>query len=122
MTGFYLTQIHYLAEEWFTRAGCLVVILGVWSSLGVIVQERLIVRQSQWRRNRALNKFKLKHAQVKDKAQLEQERNAINSEFDKQVTRAVDHLKLSIGAREVSLLISGTLIWGFGDLLFRLVN
>lgn len=118
--GIYLTEIQYMNTEWFTRAGCLVVVLGVWSSLGVIIQERIIIRQSQWRRNRALSKFKLKHAKEKDQSLIDSEKTAINEEHDKHVAQAIDHLRLSIGALEVSLLVSGTLVWGFGDLLFRL--
>lgn len=120
-SGFYLTKIQYLNSEWFTRAGCLVVIIGVWASLGVIIQERIIVRQSVWRRNRALNKFKLKYAKEKDQAIIDAEKSAINLEHDKQLSKAIEHLRLSIGALEVSLLVSGTFIWGFGDLIFKLL-
>jgi uncharacterized membrane protein YcjF (UPF0283 family) len=119
--GVYLTKIQYLETEWFTRAGCLVVVLGVWSSLGVIIQERIILRQSQWRRNRALNKFKLKHAKEKDQTIIDSEKVVINEEHDKHVAKAIDHLRLSIGALEVSLLVSGTFVWGFGDLIFKLL-
>lgn len=119
--GVYLTEIQYLNTEWFTRAGCLVVVIGVWSSLGVIIQEQIIVRQSQWRRNRALNKFKLKYAKEKDQAVIDAERSAIQQEHDKHVAQAINHLRLSIGALEVSLLVSGTLVWGFGDLIFKLL-
>jgi uncharacterized membrane protein YcjF (UPF0283 family) len=119
--GVYLTKIQYLETEWFTRAGCLVVVLGVWSSLGVIIQERIILRQSQGRRNRALNKFKLKHAKEKDQTIIDSEKVVINEEHDKHVAKAIDHLRLSIGALEVSLLVSGTFVWGFGDLIFKLL-
>lgn len=97
------------------------VVLGVWSSLGVIIQERIILRQSQWRRNRALNKFKLKHAKEKDQTIIDSEKVVINEEHDKHVAKAIDHLRLSIGALEVSLLVSGTFVWGFGDLIFKLL-
>ena len=54
---------------------------------------------------------------MKDADQTEKELTEINEAFDNQMEEATQNLRLSIGALEVSLLLSGTFLWGFGDLL-----
>ena len=119
--GFYLSQIDYMNIEWFSRSGCVVVILGVWASLGVIFKEKLILQTMTWKKNKAFAKSKLKGFKHKHQA-IEDEIDEINAEHDKELTEQLQHLKMSIGALEVSLIITGTFIWGFGDILLILFN
>ncbi|PKG98384.1 hypothetical protein CXF95_14730 [Paraglaciecola sp. MB-3u-78] len=51
----------------------------------------------------------------------ETEISEINSNHDKELAEHLQHLRMSIGALEVSLLISGTLVWGFGDILLKFI-
>ncbi len=114
--GIYLTHIKFLNTEWVSRSGCLVVMLGIWSGLGVIVQERLLLGRLRWRRRNAMIAAK---ARIDAQPELEKEIDAIERAFEKQAEELTQRLKLSLGVLEVSLLLTGTFVWGFGDLLFR---
>ena len=120
--GYYLTQINYMNFEWFTRSGCMVIILGGWASLGVILKEKVIVQKHTWRRNQALAKSKFKILKGRHHHTLNQaEIDEINRTHDTELADQLQHLRMSIGALEVSLLISGTLVWGFGDIFLSLL-
>jgi hypothetical protein len=45
----------------------------------------------------------------------------VNADHDQRLHLAIQDLRLSVGVLEMSLLISGTLVWGFGDLIVRAV-
>ncbi|MDX2505858.1 MAG: hypothetical protein QNL62_15475 [Gammaproteobacteria bacterium] len=115
--GVYLSNIRFMNSEWLSRAGCLVVMIGMWSGIGGIFQEHLLVTRTRWRRRNAIirAKARLLEEQV-DFEQSEKELAQVNDAFDKQLTEATHSLRLSIGILEVSLLMSGTFLWGFGDL------
>lgn len=116
--GVYLTQIRFLATEWLWRSGSLVVVLGIWSGLGGIIQERLLISQLEFRRRLATARtLRYLRAQRADKDQREEKLAEVAKEYDEQADKISDHLRLSIGILEVSLLVTGTLLWGFGDLL-----
>ena len=105
-------------SEWLTRAGCVVVMLGIWSGVGGILQERLLVSRTKRRRRNAITAARARLSEeMKDADQTEKELTEINEAFDNQMEEATQNLRLSIGALEVSLLLSGTFLWGFGDLL-----
>lgn len=112
--GIYLSQIVWLNTEWFSRSGCLVVVLGVWSSIGVVVHEKLISRRANWIRNKELRQLTAKHL---DDNEIALSIDRINSAHDQRLSLAMQDLRLSVGVLEMSLLISGTLVWGFGDLI-----
>jgi uncharacterized membrane protein YcjF (UPF0283 family) len=121
-TGFHLTEISYMNVEWFTRSGCVVVILGVWASLGVVFKEKVLVQKNSWKRNQAFAKSKFRILKGKKHPTLgESEISEINSIHDKELADHLQHLRMSIGALEVSLLISGTLVWGFGDIMLKFI-
>ncbi|MGS2719049.1 hypothetical protein [Paraglaciecola aestuariivivens] len=112
--GLYLSHIAWMGLEWFTRAGCLVVVLGVWSSIGVVLHEKLITRRANWLRNKELRQLTAKKLNDSDIALgIDQ----INTSHDQRLSVAMQDLRLSVGVLEMSLLISGTLVWGFGDIL-----
>lgn len=107
-------------NEWLSRAGCVVVMLGIWSGVGGILQERLLISSTKWRRRNALTEAKARlDAEVDDPDQKEKELAKINEAFDNRIEEATQNLRMSIGALEVSLLLTGTFFWGFGDLLVR---
>ncbi len=94
--------------------------LGIWSGLGVLVQEKMLLARLGRRRRNALVKakadFELTPA---NSTELEKVLDDINQVFDQQTLELAQGLKLSLGVLEVSLLITGTFFWGFGDLFFR---
>ena len=119
--GFYLSYINFMDTEWLTRAGCAIVMLGIWSGLGVIVQERTMLTSMQKRRRNAITEAKARdHSNTADTLTLDKEIEEINEAFDKKILERTQQIRMSFGALEVSLLIFGTFIWGFGDLLVRL--
>lgn len=116
--GIYLSLIEYMNSEWLTRAGCVVVMLGIWSGVGGILQERLLVSRTKWRRRNAITAARARLSEEnKGVDQADKELTEINDAFDNQMEKATQNLRLSVGVLEVSLLLTGTFLWGFGDLL-----
>lgn len=114
--GLYLSQISWLHTEWFSRSGCLVVVLGVWSSIGVVFHEKLISRRANWIRNKELRQLKAKYS---EDTEIAMAIDKVNADHDQRLNLAIQDLRMSIGVLEMSLLISGTLVWGFGDLIVQ---
>ena len=116
--GVYLSLIEFMNNEWLTRAGCVVVMLGIWSGVVGILQERLLVSRTKWRRRNAITVARARLSEEsKDADQTDKELTEINEAFDNQMEEATQNLRLSIGVLEVFLLLTGTFLWGFGDLL-----
>ena len=116
--GLYLSKIAWLQAEWFSRSGCLVVVLGVWSSIGVVFHEKLISRRANWIRNKELKQLK---ARILDDSEIVLGIDKVNADHDQRLHLAIQDLRLSVGVLEMSLLISGTLVWGFGDLIVQAI-
>lgn len=119
--GAYLSRIEFMGEEWLSRSGCLVVILGIWSGLGGIIQERVLVSRLRLRRRMAVlrTKRRMRGRQVSQE-RIDEELEDIAKRFEENTRALSDRLRLSLGLLEVSLLMTGTFLWGFGDLLVRL--
>ncbi|MDH3387955.1 MAG: hypothetical protein OEN02_08615 [Gammaproteobacteria bacterium] len=118
--GVYLSHIRFMDSEWLSRAGCLIVMLGIWSSLGSIMQERLLSSRMRWRRRNALTAARARlQQQEAGEDVIEKELAEIDDNFDNHLSDQSLHMKLSLGFVEVSLLLTGTFLWGFGDLLVR---
>lgn len=118
--GIYLTKINFINIEWVTRSGCLVTLLGVWSSIGGVIQERLLVSRLNIQHRLALSKAKMKLRKINaPKEYIEKETLSIEDEFEDKLDYLKDHVRFQLGILEVSLLMAGTFIWGFGDLFFR---
>jgi hypothetical protein len=105
-------------NEWLSRAGCAIVMLGLWSGIGGILQEQLLISQMRWRRRNAITKARARLAEENvESERIEAELDQINEAFEKRVSEVTQNLRLSLGVLEVSLLMTGTFLWGFGDLL-----
>ncbi len=118
--GVYLTMIQFMHAEWLTRAGFLVVMLGIWSGIGGVLQERLFFSRSRRLRRNAITAAKARLIEESsDDDRIEKELKEINEAFDNQIADATQNIRLSIGILELSLLMTGTFLWGFGDLLIR---
>ena len=116
--GAYLSVIDFMGHEWLTRAGCLVVMLGIWSALGGIVEERLLNTRIQHNQRNAIVRAKAELLESNaDTGAIEKELARINEMFEAQRSHAAGKLRMSVGFQEVSLLLTGTFVWGFGDLL-----
>lgn len=116
--GIYLSSRNFMNREWLTRAGCLVVILGIWLGIGEVIQERLLFQRNKWRRRNAITAAKARLCEEDaDSEQVDQKITEINDAFDNQIAESTQNLRLSIGVLEVALLMTGTFLWGFGDLM-----
>ncbi len=116
--GIILSRIEFLGTEWLTRAGCAIVILGIWSGLSVIVQEQIILSRLKRQKRNSLTCARARCAEEGlDKEATDKEIEEINQAYEKQTEELTQKLKFSLGILEMSLLITGTFLWGFGDLL-----
>ncbi len=119
--GIYLSIIEYAGLEWLSRSGCLIVVLGIWSSLGGIIQERLLIGRLNFHHRITLARAKRKLRKLKVSSdELDSEIKTIEDDFANKTDKILHEIRLQLGILEVSLLITGTLLWGFGDLFFRL--
>jgi hypothetical protein len=116
--GLYLSKIAWLNAEWFSRSGCLVVVLGIWSSIGVVFHEKIISRRANWIRNKELRQLK---AKLLEDSEIALGIDQVNADHDQRLSLAIQDLRMSVGVLEMSLLISGTLVWGFGDLMVQAI-
>lgn len=118
--GIYLSRIRFLGYEWLSRAGCAVVILGLWATLGGIMQERLLLGRLRWQRRNAITRARaLLRKRGADPGELEEALDEIEKGFQRRAEELTQGLKFSLGVQEFSLLTTGTFLWGFGDLLVR---
>ena len=121
MIGSYLSIIQFAGLEWLSRSGCLIVVLGVWSGLGGIIQERVLMGRLNFQHLIALARVKKKLRKLKVSTEyIESEIQAIEDDFEQKTETILHAVRLQLGILEVSLLITGTLLWGFGDLFFIL--
>jgi hypothetical protein len=119
--GYYLSEIRFLELEWLTRSGCLIVLLGVWSSIGAIIAERVLISKLNIQHRVVLARAKMKLRKINAPAEyVEKEIDSIEKIFDDKIDIIKDNVRYQLGLLEVSLLMTGTFIWGFGDLLFKI--
>jgi uncharacterized membrane protein YcjF (UPF0283 family) len=119
--GVYLTMIEFCNIEWLTRSGCVVVMLGIWSGMGGIIEEGLLSSRLDVQRRIAISRAKIKLRKINAPDEyVEKELESIESEHERKVEELRNKFRLQLGILEVSLLMTGTFIWGFGDLLFKL--
>jgi uncharacterized membrane protein YcjF (UPF0283 family) len=114
--GYYLSKTQFLGLEWLSRSGCLIVIIGVWSSIGAIIAERVLISKLNIQHRLVLSRAKMKLRKINVPTEyIDKEIATIEDKID--VVK--DNVRYQLGILEVSLLITGTFIWGFGDLLFQ---
>lgn len=119
--GFYLTLINFCDLEWFSRSGCVVVMLGIWSGLGGIIEEHVLISKLDIQRRITISRAKIKLRKISAiEEYVEKELESIEEEHERKVEDLRNKFRLQLGILEVSLLMTGTFIWGFGDLAFKL--
>jgi small-conductance mechanosensitive channel len=115
IAGYYLSIEQFLDQHWLSRAGCFIVVLGIWSGLGGVIEEKLIHRGLMIKRHMALRR--VYRAFGADEDEREKQLQKVKDKFDEQFQEIRNRLGISVGVIEASLLITGTLLWGFGDLV-----
>jgi len=116
--GYYLSMIHFLEKEWLSRSGSLVVVLGIISGFSGIIEERLFLSRLAIRKRIELlqKKRKLRLLKVAPTF-VEEELQDIEEKFEALADESMSSIKFNAGLIEGVLLIFGTVVWGFGDLL-----
>ncbi|MCC2607505.1 hypothetical protein [Planctobacterium marinum] len=122
LTGIWLSHLQWLGYEWFSRAGSLIVVLGVASGFGGIFQEQLL-------RSRLLVQERIALAKTRRKLRLmqappefaDEEINRVIKQYDDLEESLQTSIKVQAGTLEFFLLVVGTLIWGFGDIAIALL-
>lgn len=115
ITGYYLFIERFLDQDWLSRAGCLIVVLGIWSGLGGVIEAKIPHRGIRIRKFMAM-----RHAHrvfSADKEEMEKQLQQIQDKYNERLEESKHALGISVGLIEASLLITGALLWGFGDLL-----
>ena len=102
-------------SSWFSRAGCLVVMLGIWSGLGGLIRQKILNKRIAMRNRSAERRLRRKYRY--DQATLDVELIQLEKRFAELTDKHHTKLQLSVGVQEATLLILGTFVWGFGDLI-----
>jgi len=100
---------------WLARSGCVVVMLGIWSGLGGLIRETILNERlaMRYRRKKRRLQFKFRN----DVDTLDEEILQLDKRFAELTDKHHSKLHLSVGVQEAVLLLMGTFIWGFGDLI-----
>ena len=115
ITGYKLSVENFLDQDWLSRAGCLIVVLGIWSGLGGVIEAKILHRGLKIKKFVAMRRIRM--AFGADKEEMEKQLQAVQQKFNERLEESRHQLGISVGVIEASLLITGTLLWGFGDLL-----
>ncbi|HSR62633.1 MAG TPA: hypothetical protein VLN56_04425 [Gammaproteobacteria bacterium] len=115
VVGYYLSEIHYLDQQWLSRSGCFIVILGIWSGVGGIIELKLLHRGLNIQKAMAMHRTR--RAFQADKEKMEKAQQDIQQQFQDRLSSLQSELGAHVGIIEASLLITGTFFWGFGDLV-----
>lgn len=113
--GYRLAVENFLDQDWLSRAGCFIVVLGIWSGLGGLIERKLQHRRLMMKKYMAMRR--LRRAFAADEEELEKEKQKLHQQYTERFESLKDDLGISVGVVEASLLITGTLLWGFGDLI-----
>jgi len=108
--GMSLSKTRFKHDEWLSRAGRVVAMLGNWSGLVGIIQERLLTTGMRWRRRGARARARARlHSEGAGSASIAEKPGETDAAFEQQSAGMAQSLGLSPGVLEVSLLMTGTL-------------
>jgi hypothetical protein len=113
--GVVLTGLEFRSTTWIDRAGSLVVLVGVISSLGSFfveagIRHRLTIQHR-------LTRIRVRRFYRNDQEARDHALQDLEQRFESKFDEARDNARLRFGLLEVMLITAGTLLWGFGDLI-----
>lgn len=121
--GYNFSIINLFGKEWLSRSGSLIVILGIISGFSGIIQERILISRLEIRKRIELLQMKRKLRLLNvEKDFILKELDDINKNFSEQANQLTNTIKFNVGLIEGFLLILGTLVWGFGDIIFMFIK
>ncbi len=72
--------------------------LGIWSGIGGVLQERLVYSRLKWRQRNVITEAKARlNEENDDSGEAEKKLAEINEAFDKQISDAMHKIRVSIG-------------------------
>jgi len=120
--GYYFSLIQLLDTEWFSRSGSVVVVLGIISGFSGIIEERVLMSRLSIRKRFEILQKKRKLRLLKAApAYVQEELNEIEEKYLLLSKESMNSIKFNAGISEGVLLILGTLIWGFGDIVLTFI-
>jgi len=120
--GYYFSLIQLLDTEWFSRSGSVVVVLGIISGFSGIIEERVLMSRLSIRKRFEILQKKRKLRLLKaTPAYVQEELNEIEGKYLLLSKESMNSIKFNAGISEGVLLILGTLIWGFGDIVLTFI-
>lgn len=115
VVGFSLSWWNVWDWLWLARAGSLVVALGIWSGLSILLGEQVFERTYELRRRLLVARARIRYRN--DAVKRAEEIGALETWLDERLERHRGEHRISIGILEATLLIVGTLLWGFGNII-----
>lgn len=114
--GFILTLYNIPDRNSFARSGALVTILGIWTAFHQVLVAR--GRREALIFVKALGSAKIQVRRAKDSEATRTELDSKHKERVEALSEKIQsELTISFGFLEALLLIVGTFVWGFGDLM-----
>lgn len=80
ITGYYLSIERFLDQDWLSRAGCLIVVLGIWSGLGGVIEAKILHRGIRIRKFMAMRHTH--RAFSADKEEMEKQLQQIQDKYN----------------------------------------
>lgn len=117
--GLLLSKQDVLDNLWLSRAGCLIAMLGIWSSIGGLIQQKILLESISFRRQLLIAAAWRRH--WADDQAREEKIATINKLLDERKEKVEHRTEMSVGILEASLLLTGTFFWGFGDLVIYII-
>ena len=118
LLGVIFSVIPIIDRFWLARAGAVVVMLGIWSGVGGIFRYSMMRERLYANKRRGTMRAQRKYQN--DTEELKQLLSDLNQQYINDVEQLRSKLSISVGIQEATLLLIGTFLWGFGDLLHYL--
>lgn len=118
LLGVIFSVIPIIDRFWLARAGAVVVMLGIWSGVGGIFRYSMMRERLYANKRRGTMQAQRKYQN--DTEELKQLLSDLNQQYINDVEQLRSKLSISVGIQEATLLLIGTFLWGFGDLLHYL--
>lgn len=112
--GIVMSTIPILDRDWLARAGAVVVMMGIWSGIGGIIRYSILREKLATAKRRG--EMRAQTHYQKDPEELEKILSDLNQQYINDAESLRSELSITIGMQEAVLLLSGTILWGFGDL------
>ncbi len=113
--GFLLTAFNFLDRYWFARSGAVVTMLGIWTAfrrLTEVAGYNVAMVMAQ-----AAARIKIHRRHPDDEAKRQELEKDADARINELIAKTQARVTYRYSLHEVFLLLVGTFVWGFGDLV-----